>query len=273
MTKNIYTSIFLSNKYTNWYFNIINNARNRPISGYTEYHHIIPKSLGGSNELSNLIHLTAREHFICHMLLMFMIKHNSKSYHKMVKAAIMMKPNCNGKRYVSRLYDLAKKRFSKIQSHNQSGKSNTQYGTVWVSNFKTKECIKIKKDQLDFFLDNEWIKKRVMDFSCYNSFGNKLTKRKPPKKSYIEKLRFDNNLTDPIPRKILASQFFNRKSNIPILIGFNLLADNIENEYFLFSKNLKELKKSHSYKDIRLKFSIPNDRTITKLLRLFDVIE
>ncbi len=37
--------------------------------GYGEWHHIIPKSLGGSNAKANLVRLTAREHFIAHMLL------------------------------------------------------------------------------------------------------------------------------------------------------------------------------------------------------------
>jgi hypothetical protein len=36
---------------------------------YSEKHHIIPKSFGGSNEKENIICLTAREHFIIHRLL------------------------------------------------------------------------------------------------------------------------------------------------------------------------------------------------------------
>lgn len=36
---------------------------------YYEYHHIIPKCLGGLNNNENLVLLTAREHFICHKLL------------------------------------------------------------------------------------------------------------------------------------------------------------------------------------------------------------
>lgn len=37
--------------------------------GTIESHHIIPKSEGGSNELSNIVNLTTREHFIAHLLL------------------------------------------------------------------------------------------------------------------------------------------------------------------------------------------------------------
>ena len=36
---------------------------------YYEKHHIIPKSLGGSNCKDNLVHLTPREHYIAHLLL------------------------------------------------------------------------------------------------------------------------------------------------------------------------------------------------------------
>jgi hypothetical protein len=36
---------------------------------YFERHHIIPKCLGGTNDKSNLILLTAREHYIAHKLL------------------------------------------------------------------------------------------------------------------------------------------------------------------------------------------------------------
>lgn len=39
------------------------------LEGYTEQHHIVPLSLGGSTEQSNLITLTAREHFVAHLLL------------------------------------------------------------------------------------------------------------------------------------------------------------------------------------------------------------
>lgn len=63
--------IFIENKYHNIYYNIINAAKSRtlPSNTYTETHHILPKSLGGTNNPENLVVLTAREHFICHKLL------------------------------------------------------------------------------------------------------------------------------------------------------------------------------------------------------------
>jgi len=49
-----YNSLFLSNKYTSWYYAIITNAQARISDGYTENHHIIPKSLGGDNSIAKL---------------------------------------------------------------------------------------------------------------------------------------------------------------------------------------------------------------------------
>lgn len=67
--------IYLANKYTNWYCRIIDNASKRiDTDQYFESHHIIPKSLGGSNDKSNLAKLTAKEHFVCHHLLTKMVE-------------------------------------------------------------------------------------------------------------------------------------------------------------------------------------------------------
>jgi NUMOD3 motif len=73
--------IFINNKYTLWYYSIINNAQTRilPSTSYTEKHHIIPKSLTGTNDKHNLVSLTAREHFICHWLLTKMTSGKAKS--------------------------------------------------------------------------------------------------------------------------------------------------------------------------------------------------
>jgi hypothetical protein len=56
-----------------------NRVRNK--LSYYEEHHIIPKCLGGSNDKSNLVLLTAREHFICHHLLVRIHPTNPKLVH------------------------------------------------------------------------------------------------------------------------------------------------------------------------------------------------
>lgn len=57
--------------YQLYYDRIINNAwkREEPEASNREIHHVIPKSLGGSDEPSNLVALTLREHCVAHKLL------------------------------------------------------------------------------------------------------------------------------------------------------------------------------------------------------------
>ena len=62
-------AMFINNKYKSWYNSIIQKANNRTISTYKEKHHILPRCLDGKDNQENLVELTAREHFIVHMLL------------------------------------------------------------------------------------------------------------------------------------------------------------------------------------------------------------
>lgn len=80
--------MFKDNKYTKWYHLIIKSAQAIPRIGYVEKHHIIPKSLGGSNSKENLVRLSVREHFICHLLLARMVTGPAKF--KMDKAIKFM---------------------------------------------------------------------------------------------------------------------------------------------------------------------------------------
>tara|TARA_R110000868_G_scaffold392528_1_gene663182 strand:- start:1272 stop:1979 length:708 start_codon:yes stop_codon:yes gene_type:complete len=64
-------------------------AKHREVTGYTEKHHIIPESLGGTNDRDNLVELSAREHFICHWLLVKMVDGEARS--KMLYALHGMK--------------------------------------------------------------------------------------------------------------------------------------------------------------------------------------
>jgi hypothetical protein len=61
--------MFINNKYKTWHDNIITKAKNRTLEGYKEIHHILPRCLGGKDAKSNLVALTAKEHFIIHILL------------------------------------------------------------------------------------------------------------------------------------------------------------------------------------------------------------
>jgi len=43
-----------------------------PLTGYKERHHILPRSMGGTNDPANLVDLTLREHLVAHLLLAHM---------------------------------------------------------------------------------------------------------------------------------------------------------------------------------------------------------
>ena len=77
-------------KYHRHYQSLIENARDRilPSDTYKESHHIIPRSLGGSDDRNNLVDLTAREHYIAHLLLAKM--HGGEQKRKMLAAVLLM---------------------------------------------------------------------------------------------------------------------------------------------------------------------------------------
>ena len=103
--------LFIDNKYTVWYNSIVNRAQNRTISGYVEKHHIIPKSFGGSNKKENLVVLTAREHYVCHLLLTKMV--SGKYRAKMIFALSLIKSKV---KHNSRLYESLKIEGNKARS-------------------------------------------------------------------------------------------------------------------------------------------------------------
>ena len=149
------------------YYTIINRAKSRVLDDYTEKHHIIPKSLGGNNSKDNLVCLTAREHFICHRLLVKMTEDQSK--YKMMKAADMMRiKNKSQNRYKinSRTYEILKRDASIAMSlltkgkpkHTDSskkllsesrkgkpstfkGKSHTNESKKLLASYRSKPCI------------------------------------------------------------------------------------------------------------------------------------
>jgi len=110
--------LFITNKYTTWYNNIVKHAQERTLSEgiYAEKHHIIPKSMGGNDSKDNLARLTAREHFICHWLLTKMTTGEAK--HKMIYAAWSMVRKGRGQeRYkmTSRTYESLRKQLSETK--------------------------------------------------------------------------------------------------------------------------------------------------------------
>lgn len=117
---------------------IIERAKNRVLEGYSEKHHIIPKCIGGNDDKSNLVRLTAREHFIIHKLLCE-IYPNERG---LIYAAWMMTSTNNSKNrtYIicSREYERLRENFSKYHSETIKGENNPFYGKLHTAETKTK---------------------------------------------------------------------------------------------------------------------------------------
>lgn len=168
--------MYLINKYTLWYNNIISKAINRnlrtrqeakKVLGYCERHHITPRSLGGDNTKANLVYLTYQEHFICHWLLFKMTVGKNKS--KMANAWYRMcQKNKFQERQSSRNYSLARKAFSENNP------------------FKDKDVVKIVRERM--INDNPMKRPEVVD-KVRSSLKGKMAGDKNPfyMKNHTEK--------------------------------------------------------------------------------------
>lgn len=107
--------------YQKIYSNLIAKCKARPaFEGYSETHHIVPKSLGGhKTDPSNLVVLTAREHFVAHFLLAKM--HGGTQWLSINR----MRGN-DGFYINSRLYEIARREIAKETSKRFAGKPKTE---------------------------------------------------------------------------------------------------------------------------------------------------
>jgi hypothetical protein len=101
--------------YKKIYTDLMSESKKRDsFLGYFENHHIIPKCLGGNNSPENLVKLTAREHFIAHLLL-------AKIYGGPLLVAVMI---MTGRAKNSKEY----KKIKELYSKEFSGSGNPFYG-------------------------------------------------------------------------------------------------------------------------------------------------
>lgn len=139
---------FHNNKYTNWYFSIIEKAkkanrkklkRSHENYIYYESHHIIPKCFGGIEEVL----LTAKEHFICHLLLTKMTDD-----YKMKFAFVRLSHKSLGQERIkltSNMYEYVKKCNSIATTQRQSGEGHWNYG----KKHKPSTILKFKKPKTE----------------------------------------------------------------------------------------------------------------------------
>ena len=133
-------SSFLLNKYTRWYNTIIEHRQSNLAEGYTERHHIVPKSLGGSNDASNLVALTAREHFVCHRLLTKMIAGDNRI--KMLRAlnAFSINSKKNPRNLTSRQYAIARAAYVPRTGYSHSPETRSKISKANTGCIQTAEA-------------------------------------------------------------------------------------------------------------------------------------
>jgi hypothetical protein len=104
---------YLQNKYAKWYFTLVASRQTRILTKdqYREKHHIIPRSLGGTDEASNLVNFTAREHYIAHLLLVKMFEGEDRMKMSFALRCMSNFQNKYHQRYLpaSKIYEIAKR--------------------------------------------------------------------------------------------------------------------------------------------------------------------
>jgi hypothetical protein len=116
--------------YQKIYNQIIERAQTRQLKGYKEKHHIIPKCMGGGNDRSNLVELTAREHFLCHKLLCEIYPTNPKLWYALFLMTIGKQRPQN-----ANLYKIGSREYERIK-------------TVFIEQSKLKKVTNKHKNQI-----------------------------------------------------------------------------------------------------------------------------
>ncbi len=120
--------------YKKIYESLIERGRNRKQEGYIERHHILPRCLGGKDNKENLVDLTAREHFIAHLLLTRIYPHERGVFY----AVNMMTLKFTEHRARNRLYGSLREKLAIINSEDRKGEKNHFFGKTHTSESRKK---------------------------------------------------------------------------------------------------------------------------------------
>lgn len=111
--------------YQRLYDNLVRRGQSRILTGYSEKHHIVPRCIGGTDDISNLVLLTPEEHYLCHLLLVKIHPGNIR----LVKAAMFMVSSNSTQQRNNKSYGWLKRQYSEyMQGPNNPQKLNPRRG-------------------------------------------------------------------------------------------------------------------------------------------------
>lgn len=236
--------------YQKIYNNIIQYRKNNKPLGYIEKHHIFPKCLGGLNTSENIVELTAKEHFICHLLL-------TKIYHnntKLLWAFNGMRRNPYQKRYInSKLYELYK---GKYQHSDETKNKIRNYNIGKKLTEEHKKKISISRLNIPNLGDSYKGEKNGM-------YGKHLSEEAKEKISLSSK-KYWNNLTIEQLEKIKKERSLKYSGEKNPRAKTYLIS--YENKNYIIKGGLKKFLKEHNlnYKTILSYQKNPNKKKIQK---------
>ena len=144
---------------------------------YTEYHHIIPKCLSGTDDKINLTKLSGREHFIAHLLLTKIYPNNEGIQYAF---CMMIAKNRYQNRYINSKYY---ERIKKI--HSERMKSDNP-----MKNPET--AAKVSQIRKEKYASGELIPRKLSDKERLD-ISSRMLGDKNPTKRFPEKHNFKNN--------------------------------------------------------------------------------
>jgi hypothetical protein len=204
--------------YKKHYDLLMANGKNRMLDGYVEKHHIVPRCLGGTDEVENLVQLTPEEHYLAHQLL---VKIYPNHFGLLSSAMFMTGGNKNRKS--NKVYGWLKRRYSDYMKgpnnpgkHQPIGEAHWKYGTKFDPSCFTKEGLEAiasakRGNKNPMFGIKPWKHGRATDYTkgvWYNA-------------DEIYKLWIDNN--DPAANRLYrltTGQIYNWKTDKEVICPY-----------------------------------------------------
>jgi len=181
--------MFTDKFYSKVYFSTIKKAVKRGWKKERgrERHHIMPRSLGGTDDKSNLVYLSCREHFLCHWMLVKMTEGEARC--KMVYALMGMRAkNEHQPRYqtifTARVYEHYRIEHARIHSETMKGRPAWNKGRKLEGEELERQRERTRNRQIDPIKQAEGQLKRIAKVT-----GRKDTEEAKLKKSVALKGR------------------------------------------------------------------------------------